>query len=298
MKVRTVPMITILGVFLLATPGRVSATQVSARESAGAKTTTAAIGNEDVVKMVKAGLDEAVVIAAIRKAKATRFIVTPEALVSLKNGGVSNGIIAAMLDPSSPPPAPAAAFHKGGSPDPDDPMAPHESGIYFDSGTERPRLVALESSAFAQTKSGGLFKSAMTMGIKKMNWKAVLRVPRASRRLSGSKTATFYFYFDQKSSSLGAGAGAATSPNEFVLARMEAKKDSRELIVGQLGAFGNNMGPRSQDMIQFKVEPLAPGSYRVTPTETLKPGEYCFFPTAGGSMMGLGGGRLFDFGVD
>jgi hypothetical protein len=80
---------------------------------------------------------------------------------------------------------------------------------------------------------------------------------------------------------------------------MVRKRDERELIVGQFGAFSASTGTRSEDTIPLRVERLAPGAYRVTPGEELGPGEFCFFYAAGASMLGSGAvGKLFDFGVD
>jgi len=43
--------------------------------------------------MVKAGLEEAIIIKAIRQAKEKRFDVTPDGLIKLKQAGVSSAII-------------------------------------------------------------------------------------------------------------------------------------------------------------------------------------------------------------
>jgi hypothetical protein len=257
------------------------------------------ITNADVVKMVKAGLGETVVIAALRGSKKTSFDLSPDGLVALKAAGVSDAIITAMLNPDAPsravtvstPAIPATPP----PPDPNDPMAPHDAGIYIDLGSGSPRLVALESTTFKQGKSGGWLGSAMTMGIKKMKWKAVVRSPQAVQRTRNTSQ-SFYFYFEKKSS-IDAG---ATNPSEFLLARMKAKKDSRELIVGEAGAFGASSGTREKDTVEFLTEKLASGIFKVTPAESLTPGEYCFFMASGSSNPSQAGatGHLFDFGVD
>jgi hypothetical protein len=82
---------------------------------------------------------------------------------------------------------------------------------------------------------------------------------------------------------------------------MEKKVDSRELIVGEFGTFSASSGTRGKDTVEIGIERLAPGIYRVTPTTSLLPGEYCFFYGGGGATLGVGGGatgKLFDFGVD
>ncbi len=70
---------------------------------------TSEMTNADVVKMVKAGLSDDVVSAAIRGAKARKFTTSADGLIELKNSGVSDRVIAAMLDPNAGAAAPAAA---------------------------------------------------------------------------------------------------------------------------------------------------------------------------------------------
>jgi hypothetical protein len=101
---------------------------------------------------------------------------------------------------------------------------------------------ALEPAVFTQGKSGSLFASMMTYGLVKAKWKAVVRNAQANVRTKNQKP-TFYFRFESTSTNLGSSGGfagmaaAATSLNEFVLVQMTTKKDARELIVGEVGAF-------------------------------------------------------------
>lgn len=53
--------------------------------------------NDDIVKMVGQGISDDLVIAAIRRS-ATAFVLTPEALIALKNQGVSDRVVAVMLE--------------------------------------------------------------------------------------------------------------------------------------------------------------------------------------------------------
>ncbi len=115
------------------------------------------------------------------------------------------------------------------------------------------------------------------------------------------KQPTFYFYFDEKSnafSSSGSVGATASSPNDFALARMERKKDERQLVVGQFNAFGGSSGMRSKDTLPFEVQTIRPGVYKVQPREDLEPGEYGLFYAGGAQLMGMTGGKVFDFGVN
>ena len=60
--------------------------------------------NADVVKMVKAGLDEDTIVLAIQN-KPSAFETSPEQLISLKGQGVTQAVLKAMLNASQPVPA-------------------------------------------------------------------------------------------------------------------------------------------------------------------------------------------------
>lgn len=283
-------------------------------ESAAAPGTAAALSNADVIKLVQGGLGESVVITAVRTAARTSFQVDADSLIALKKAGVSDSIVAVMLDPKAavgPAPVTGLGITTTGNLDTRarvaDPHAaveiPRDPGIYVDMGDDKPNLVALEPTVFSQGKTGGMLTSALTYGIKKAKWKAIVRASNATFRLSDS-TPVFYFYFEQKSSGLGGSGGfigwlaGATSPNEFVLAKMTVKSNERELIVGEFGLTGASTGTRSKDTVDFDVKKLGGGAYKVTPLEPLPPGEYSFFYAAGASTLGAGAaGKLFDFGV-
>ena len=67
--------------------------------------------NADIVKMVKAGLDENTIVLAIRN-KPSSFETSPEDLIRLKQQGVTQAVLKAMLNasqpvpPAAPPPQP------------------------------------------------------------------------------------------------------------------------------------------------------------------------------------------------
>ena len=53
-----------------------------------------------------------------------------------------------------------------------------------------------------------------------------------------------YFYFENNSNPAGDDwfFATATSPNEFVLVKLDEKKDSREMVVGDANAYGSSSG--------------------------------------------------------
>ncbi len=257
--------------------------------------------NENVLRMVKVGFEQSMIVKAI-EANDTDFDVSVEALMDLKNAGVSQPIIEAMLAAEAKKKAPDPTVKPANAPppDPNDPMSPHESGIYWltKQGAEK-RMMRLEPSSYSGAKTGGLFATGMTMGIHKTKWKAVLPGAHAALRIS-EPTPEFWFYFEEKSGGLGQSSARveATKPDDFTLARMQPGGKERQLVVGQGSITGVSAGTRLGDTILINAQKMGPGIYKVTPSKQLAPGEYCFVPPGGALGFGYAGGQLFDFGID
>jgi len=65
-----------------------------------------------------------------------------------------------------------------------------EAGIYLKDGE---KMVQLEPSVFSGGKSGGMLTSALTYGIKKMKWKAVVRSARTAQKSDRESGVLFLF---------------------------------------------------------------------------------------------------------
>lgn len=321
-----------LSVFGIATAA--TATQDTAGSSPGLTT-------DQVVQMVEAGLGEDLIITRLRR-DGKAFNLEVEEMLRLKKAGVSDNILKVMVDPKAQtasvpitapvqPPGNTPAAESGraspqgvvlavpgvGSPsgattaagvpagDPNDPLSPHDSGIYvmIESREGKKELVVLERAAYQGSKTGGMLSSALTYGIKKVKTKAIIPGQLATIRIDNAKP-EFYFYFDDKSAGLGKsffGLSGLSNPNQFALVKLETKKSNRETIVGEIGAFGGSTGTHEKSMVSFRSERIRPGLYRVTPTNPLKDGEYCFLassPVMGPMGAGAAGAMdIFDFGV-
>src|SRR6266700_1018761 len=77
------------------------------------------LGNQDVIDMVKAGLDEKTISKAIETSETT-FDTSPQTLILLKNAGVGESILSAML---------SGGKQKGAASDSD--KLPKEVGVYW-----------------------------------------------------------------------------------------------------------------------------------------------------------------------
>lgn len=259
--------------------------------------------NTDVVQMVKASFDNQTIIKAIQ-ANPTSFDVSPQALLALKNSGVNQAVIQAMLSRTT-----AEENNAGGESgstgastqpaaanmNPNNPTSPHSPGIYWEqTGASSPRMVELEASAYSRGKTSGLFGSAMSMGLSKAKWKVVIEGASASLHILNS-TPEFWFYFANAGSAFSSG---PSRPEDFTLVKLEKHKSDRELVVGKVGAFGASSGIPTNDTIAVQAKAVAPGIYEVVPSKPLKSGEYAFLPAGENMQLAATGGKLFDFEVD
>ncbi len=259
-----------------------------------AQSDSSILTNQSVIELVKDKLPEEVVITKIQTSK-TNFDVSTPGLVALNKAGVPSNVIKAMMTPTTTAAAPTVAS------DPDDPIAEHDAGIYIfykTSGGKR-KLVELEPTVYSQGKSGGYFTSAMTYGIAKVKWKAVVRSPHAGIS-TVDPDAVFYFYFEEKTAGLSHSSFSTSTPNEFTLLRFDVKKQERETTVMQANAFGTQSGSQDSATIQFAFAKIRPGVYKVTPNVPLHAGEYGFLSaqTAGAFAPGAASAnKVFDFGI-
>jgi len=274
-----------------------------------------ALTNDAIVKMVKAGLSANVIVSMV-KTQPAKYTLSPDDLIALKSAGVPDIVVGAMVERNAGAVIGSAANRtaSGATPaagtvasgDPNDPMAPHDSGIYLYSKNRNGEynLTVLEQAAYQGSKTGGMLGSAMTYGIKKVHQKAIIPGQHASIRSSDPQP-VFYFYFEDKAAGLGKGgfgAGAVSNPNQFALIKLEVTKSSRETTIAEFGAFGGSSGTNQKSMISFKSEKLKTGLYRVTPINPMEPSEYCFLVSQA-NMGAYGAGaagaaQIFDFGVN
>ena len=248
--------------------------------------------NEDIIAMVSLGLTDDVIIDKVHAAGTTDFDTSVAGLTALKQAKVSDAVIRAMINPNPAPASVASATKEAAPPpDPNDPRSPHESGLYWlaKQGPDK-RMLRLEPSSHPGQKA--------TPGFGKADVKALLPGQHAALRLT-EPTPEFWFYFDEKSTGLSQSSSAATKPEDFTLARMDAKGKERQLVVGHASAFGGiTNGVRPGDSVQVDIQKVAAGVYKVSPIKPLAPGEYCFVPSGAAGAFVTYAGRLFDFGVD
>ena len=89
-----------------------------------------AMTNEEVISLAKAGLSPSIIVGKIRSGK-TNFDLSTDSLIKLKQAGVSDDIVSAMLEAKSGRSTISDSPTMAGGGDPNDPMSKHSYGIYL-----------------------------------------------------------------------------------------------------------------------------------------------------------------------
>lgn len=239
--------------------------------------------NAEVVKLVKLGIGDDVVLAKIRQAPIVEFKLETDDLGSLKAAGVSGKVIAAMLDRSS-------ADAVGGAATPGLGSAPARSGfaagdaptgaVYLIDGSRRVQLMRASPGG----RTSGLAKKIINP-FAKMKMIKTFSGERAQLR-TGNTSPLFE-----------ASLPSDLSPSDSImLVKLSVESDTREISVGS-GRLNVSVGIDKDDTVPIKIDesPTRTGSnsplktYRVTVALPLPAGEYAFL---------LQNMLFYDFGVD
>jgi len=256
--------------------------------------------NQDIILLVKAGLDSSVIIEKIRSSK-TDFDLSTDALIKLKKEGVPDNVIGAMFKAKNE--ATKTELGSGvvasNSPDadPTDPMLPRNYGIYLYEEKRNRKMTQLMPT-LSKSRAGGFLTSAIVpFGLGKTKLKATLQGP-SSKIIVDNPNPVFYFYLDAQSGGLNR-SGIPSSPSEFVLVKFHIRGNNREVSIAETNNFGGKAGPSKEYIVEFHAEDLGKGIFKVTPAKPLSNGEYGFYLLdSGESNTGAGvGGKFFDFSV-
>ncbi len=258
--------------------------------------------NATVIALVNAGLGQETIAAKVRNATGD-FDVSTEKLIELKRLGVSDTIIAAMLDSATKSQTAAATAFQNES---TDPKVPHASGLYVLADWDSPaKMARLDATTANQSRTSGMFGAILTSGLASLKVKTAIPNPTSKTKVRTARP-TFYFYFDAANptaglaglyfSSIGA---SVTSPNEFTVVKFQSKKGVREVTTGKVSAFGGgSFGLVDKDKIPFSSAVISPGVFKVTIDAAMPKGEYAFVYSTGGGTNAGSISRAFDFTIE
>jgi hypothetical protein len=234
-----------------------------------------ALTNDAVIRMVKAGLGEDLVISTIKSQPAS-FTTGPDDLIALKGAGVSDKVIAAMIDrATAATAAPAAiATNVPGA------GLVSEVGLYYKKGDVWNDL----PPEVVDFKTGGVLKSIGTMGIVKGDVNG--RINGGHSRTALKTPVDILVYTPE---------GVAVTEYQFLL--LHDAKDGREFRT-VTGGVMHVSGGATRDLVPFESKKLAPRTYEII-LPNLGAGEYGFLSPAGSDSTGSSGriGKIYSFRV-
>jgi hypothetical protein len=246
--------------------------------------------NSDVVRMVKAKFDDSTIVKTI-ESNETYFDVSVDALLRLKEQGVSQTIIQAMLNaskkaPVAQPAQPSTPIRATVTPLPPTAELLDEVGVYQ---VFKGKLVAIEPE-IVNWRTGGVIKNAVTLGLDKGHINGTIAGPHSKtivNTIPFGMAGSILFYIRCLE---------GNSASEYQLLRFWEKGDRREFR-SVTGGVLHASGGATNNVVEFQFEKIAPHTYKVTmPSLTI--GEYGFLaPGAAASADMASRGKIYTFRI-
>jgi hypothetical protein len=214
--------------------------------------------NAAVLKLKTAGLSDELIVQTIN-ASPGHFDTSTDSMIAMKQQGLSDGIIGAMVNKNANPngPAPVVVAAAG----PTLPPGVDETGVYY---KNKAGTWVEFSPEIVNYKSGGVLKSIATDGIVKGDKNG--HVPGKTAALSLTHPVEFLIY-----------APDGTAPNEYQLLRLRANSNNREFRSETGGVFHKSSGA-DRDRIDFTATKVGTRLYSFSLAPEIKPGEYGILP--------------------
>ena len=255
-----------------------------------------ALDNASVMKLVKAGLSEDLIVTTINTS-AGNYDTSANGLIALKKAGATDKVIAAVLlkasgasavapapTPATSNPAPAGSgsssvgLAPGGLP-----AGVDSIGVYYlDKNGSTWQEVPAEVVNF---KAGGALKHYASAGVLKGEMTGIVGGNRSS--LSLKVPASFILYVPE-----------GRAPGEYQLLHLHVNADNREFRAAN-GGIVHDAGGALRDVMDFSSKKIAPRVYLIEFGEDMDRGEYGFLPPSdnpvGGSIPTAS--KLYSFAI-
>jgi hypothetical protein len=214
--------------------------------------------NDAVVKMVKAGLSDSLIVSMIQSQPGS-YTLTAESMVKLKELGVPDSVLAAMVSKGAGGAEPVKNGAVALAPDNAEVPQGLEVGVYFKKGGAWTELLP----EVVNWKTGGVLKSVATAGIVKGDVNG--RLPGAHSRNSVTSPVEVLVYTQE---------GIAIT--EYQLLHLHEHSDSREFRT-VTGGVMHVSGGATRDVLPFEGKKIANRMYKVL-LPSIGAGEYGFLP--------------------
>jgi hypothetical protein len=231
---------------------------------------TAAMNNESVLKMAKAGLGDELIIQTINT-QPGQYTTDADALVTLKTAGVSDRVITAMINKGR-------RQLTNVTEKPIELSDVNEIGVYYKDRTGK--WIAIEPE-IVHIKSGGFIKSTVTHGIIREDRNGHLNGRESKLALQCPIELLIYL-------------PEGISVSEYDFLRFRINSSNREFRVLTGGVF-HSTGGADRDEVPFKPVKTAPHTYQFTVDQSTGGGEYGLLPPGTGNVTN--GGKIYTFAI-
>lgn len=212
------------------------------------------LNNDAILKLVKAGLSEDVIVTMVRQ-QPGKYSTSVDEILALKKAGASDKVIGAMISAQSGIPAAAAITGPSALPA----GMPSETGVYYKKGDNWVEIFP----EVINWRTGGVLKSVATVGIVKGDMNG--RIAGSSSHTTLKTPVEVLVYTPD---------GVAIT--EFQLIKLRPQKEGREFRTVTGGVFHVSSGA-TRDVIPFDGKRVGPRAF-VVDLNSIGPGEYGFLP--------------------
>jgi hypothetical protein len=251
--------------------------------AAAALSAQSALNNDGVIKLIKSGLGEDLIVSMISQQPGA-YSTSADDIIALKKAGASDKVLAAMLAKASgaasaaaPAAAPAVAAPAAA---PTPAGMPTELGVYFKKAGAWTEVLP----EVVNWKTGGTLKSLASAGVVKKDVNG--NINGTSSRNSIHTPLEFLIIAPE---------GVAIT--EYQLIRLRLNKNYREFRTVTGGVFNQRSGAM-RDMVPFEGKKIAPRMFTVVLPDNIGAGQYGFLPpgavgSTGNTMAQIG--KMYTF---
>ena len=237
-----------------------------------------AMNNDSVVKLVKAGLSDDLIVSTINASPGS-YDTSADGIIALKTAGASDKVIAAMIAkaaaPATPPPAAAAPAGSGR------PAGIDDVGVYM---RDRKGAWSMLEPEIVNFKSGGVLKSIASDGLVKGDTNGHIQGKTAKTIMAFPVILAVYV-------------PEGTEITEYQLLRLRESGNSREFRSVTGGVF-HSSGGATRDNVQFQSVKIANRVYQITLDQALGKGEYGLLPPGSYSSSNMAsGGKIYTVSI-
>ena len=237
------------------------------------------LNNDSVTKMVKAGLGESLIVGMVQS-QPGNYSLTADSLVKLKQQGVPDKVLAAMMakGSSTAPAATTTAAAPTTAESPDTDLPPNiEIGVYYKKAAKWQEMLP----EVVNWKTGGVMKNIASAGIVKGDVNGHIEGPRSRNSVASPVEVLIY-------------APEGVAITEYQLLRLRENKGAREFRT-VTGGVMHVSGGATRDLVPFEGKKVANRTYRIT-LPNLGAGEYGFLPPgAVTSASSASLGKMYSF---